>query len=329
MASIRLSLEARRILATIRLAANLPAIEVARLAKVKPHTVHYQLTKLSAAGVIKRWTLINQFALGFENFEISFSVVPKRGHSSDRLFEFLKNHPAVIWVGLLSGEFQYSVTLLAQNSHKVLEFLEELSAKGGISILRKSFATILSFSMLEKKYLWPGAQNLPRELEITQTKTTSELDDSDIKILNVINQCGSHTELAKLTGLPRTTVDLRIRKLEQNGSIAGQVYYISARALGRLTYRLLLHARGVSSTFYHKAHKFSLDHPCVVGFSKTLGPWDGVIIVEVESPLELTAIIEALNDTLSEEISDISVLQILRQHASTQLKMPSPSPGSR
>ncbi len=101
------------------------------------------LEKLRADNIICGYhTLINWDAVGIEkvNALIEVRVTPQRGMGFDKVAQYIYNYPEVNAVYLISGNFDFMVTLEGKTLREVSEFVtEKLSTIDSVQSTRTNF----------------------------------------------------------------------------------------------------------------------------------------------------------------------------------------------
>lgn len=272
----------KRILSVCSLRADISHKQIAKLAKLKVHTVQYSLTKLESRGVLKRTPLVNLPVLGFTMFNIYFSLSARS--SKRRILDSLLRHPNVLWVAELGGDYQYAIELTTKNLSEVLRTLESIGAEE--FMFRKSVSSQFSVNLFERQYLNPGRKGPFKTLSMEQAGTRVEIDKADELILKHLGLgfYQSIRQVARTLELPESTVADRIARLKKRGVLLGEFYTVDATAFGMLVYKILLSSNTTSRQLSERMREFCRDHPNVVHMVHCFGAWDYTIEIEVESP---------------------------------------------
>lgn len=314
----RLSPALRRVLATVRLQADITFLQVSKITGIKPHAVQYAMAQAIERQIATKWYLINFFAIGLHQYQILFSLNPSGQKERMIFLKRMNSSTAVIWRGELNGDFQYAVSILAHTPYEAAKVFDAFSQGLSAIVIKRSVSNILSFSLLAKKYLWHSRdKQIPLSLSIKYPSSTNimEIDDLDKKLLSCINLHPSNAALAKALQIPRTTADLRIKKLRDLGVIAGQVYLISAAKLKMQTARLLITLRASDVAARSAIEKFMLYHLNVVAFAETYGAWDYEMNIETSTNHELRETIEQFYVECGSFIQETKLVSILEQKA--------------
>ena len=145
---------------------------------------------------------------------------------------------------------------------------------------------------------------------MNSTKEFISVDDLDKTILEALTiySTYSHRQLAQKLKIPLSTLELRIKKLKENGVIAGEIYAVNPTKYGMRQFNLLVFAKGLSLPLTKALHQFCKQHNNVTYLIECMGSWDYVIGVEIEQTEEVTRVVQDLYDQLSEYISHIKLL---------------------
>lgn len=304
----------RKIVLAAQFRAADPISALSKATGLRSHVIQYHLERLKDQGIIRRAALVDVYRLGMTEHTIYFSLAPERQTATTQLTSFLESSPRVAWFAELGGAFQYAVTVCSQNARELTGFLEHLGRKFGKIVFEKSIAHLVSFSLYRKKYLHAGRAACD-SLTFGETAESLELDDTSRRILSAVVKGGapSGREIARQLGLARTTVDYRLRKLEEDGVILAYVYFVNAARIGMQTFKVLVYAKGLGVTLRSAIHQFAARHPNIVNLTSYLGSWDYELTVEVESSRDMVPVVQDLYSRLGDQIARAEVLPVFRQ----------------
>ena len=149
----------------------------------------------------------------------------------------------------------------------------------------------------------------------SDTDTVRKLDDVDRAILSNLFQSeyGSHREMARQLGIPRSTIEYRLRKLRCDGVIVGAVHFISARKIKVHVFKLLIYMRGIGRKQRKALIEFACVHPNIVNALHCIGNWDLEFTVEVADSYEITALTQLLYKNFGDILSHVEVLPVFNQ----------------
>ena len=317
MAQNTLSATARAVLRVAQLHASAPLREIARQARVPVHTAQYWLNRLIDRGVIRRGVVVNPARIGDSRYGCFFSVAPQNIKHKAKLFKFLSLHERVIWYAELGAEYQFGATLIAPSTVELQRFLAEMESNTGMTITRKTISLLNDFTLLEKTYLLGTRESKPRgKLEIVAPTARVEVDDLDRRILSVVNQCSSHLEISRKTGIARQTIDHRVQKLRSQGIILGDVFYISAAQLGYQVFRVLVTLSSQQNSTWQRFANLCEKQPNIVNYSRCVGSWDGEIVIESRDGAHVAELVSELASKLADDVLDLKIVPILAQKTS-------------
>jgi DNA-binding Lrp family transcriptional regulator len=317
MAQQALSSASAKILKVIQLDAQRPLQEISRVTKIPVHSIQYWIQKMLQSGTIRRGTVVNPLRIGESRFGFFFSLTPASLKNKNQLIRFLHTHERVIWFAELGSEFQFGLTLIARHGKEVQDFITQLEKSTSIAFSRTSLSLLNEFTIFQKSYLYPRADAKDRQsLLISTPSSVIEVDETDRKILSVINQATSHVDIMRRTGIARQTIDLRIQKLKQNEVILRDVFYISAQNLGFQVFRILIFLSNQQPQTWQRVMTYAAEESHIVSIGRCIGGWDGEITVEARSSIEVSLIVDQLAHKLGEDIVDLKIIPVLTQKTS-------------
>lgn len=292
---------------------------LARRAGLRPHTVLYALKRLRDAGVLRPWTFIDPFKLGYDEFELLFTISSGVQQQRAHLQKFLQNHPQVIWYGALGGDYQYGVRIIADGPMRCQDFLDEIDQRFNSVVTRKSVVHILAFTSLPKRYLNRGRSGKAGPgIEVKAGVARTELDSLDLEILRTLitKPLASEREVARSTGHARATISSRLTRLRREGVLRGSVFLIGARSVGFHSYRMLIYGRGLRQDLIKKITQFVNAESSVVNVTHCLGGWDFELAIEVQDPAESADKVSALYWHCGASVEKIELLPVFEQGTS-------------
>ncbi|HQH29163.1 MAG TPA: winged helix-turn-helix transcriptional regulator, partial [Oligoflexia bacterium] len=224
---MRLTEKEALILYSAQLRANAPVSSLRKTTGYREHTIRYAINTAQRSGLIRAGCFVNLCLLGFTHYEVYFSLSSERNFSREHLLKALIASEKVSWVGDLGGEYHYGLNLCVRNVQEVSDFLEQLSSSLGLCYLEKAFAARLALSFFGNKYLAPRKLT-PGKLSYSTTYERIQIDETDHRIMREIVRAGekSRRDIARSIALPFSTVENRIKKLEQQKVIVGYYYQL-------------------------------------------------------------------------------------------------------
>jgi Lrp/AsnC family transcriptional regulator, leucine-responsive regulatory protein len=308
-----LSARERKTLAAIEHRGNATIPMLRKLTHSRDHTLRYCLRTLTDRGVIVgKAPFINMYPLGFTEWTIFFSLACESEKLQRAFISALVRSPVISWVGALGGEYQFGIALMVRRVEQVSALLNGLAAKYGNIVFKKALSLKTSFTAFGRKYLCPE-MSIP-VLSFAGTGKETSIDEIDDRILSAMAGPPYHSnrQLAQSLGIPGTSVERRIDRLEAAKIIAGYIYRLRLAAFDIQAYRLLVFARGMNPELTRRLRDFAAQHPQVLHFIECLGPWDYELGVEVEHAEAVTGISNALSSQFGAAIYNIQLLQVFR-----------------
>jgi DNA-binding Lrp family transcriptional regulator len=300
----------RRILAAADQSAEASISTIAKISKTKTHTVQYTLNRLKEAGIIFLLPLINVMAYGYSVFSVYFSISEYDRKKRAAFLATIKKDQRVVWLAEIGGEYQYTLSLCVPDIYTMADFFDSVAKETMSAFFAKAVAGQYSVTHTGRGYL-SGEKKRRIGLESTHIPKLKSfaLDDLDKTILGGMSgkKFISRRELAQRLKLPFSTVDLRIRKLEEAEVIKGYAYEISTSKLGIQRFILLIFAKGIGAVLYDRLKKFSLENPFITHLCACLGAWDFELHVEVTNPSEVSDLQQELYDLFESSINTIKV----------------------
>lgn len=308
---LRLSSKEREILLLGQLRARATTRELAKLSGYREHTVRYALDKFREAGLIHSYPFVNIFTLGLAEYGFYLSLANRREEHL-RLIKWLKQNRQLAWVLELSGEFNLGIALCSQDYKLVGAWLEKFSELFGQSILFKSMAIRKSWTLFPRQYLSP--QRIVRgQLTCRPSPHSIELDEKDRAIITALSDqpYDSIREIAQGLKLPLSTVQHRIRALEESKVIMGYAYELNPETIGAMGYRLLLHTPTNTNKLRQALYNHCEKSKHIFALIECFGSWDFELKLEVESDQELQEEIGKLHEAFNTELRDIKILRVI------------------
>lgn len=309
MSRIKLSEKERNILLCSQLDAKAPTSLIRSKTGYRDHSIRYALQRALERDLLKRRCFVNLCRFGFTQYEIYFSLSSEKKYSRDEVLEIFLNSEKISWVGELGGEYRYGLNICVRNICEVADFFNHLSQKFGLLFQEKAVAARLSLRYFGNKYLSKEKFH-DSYLSYEATERTSEFDETDHRILTGLMEVdhSSHRDLARKTGLPFSTLEYRIKRLELNKIICGYYYQINSQLLGVQSFLLLVNVKGFTEKMRKRFVLFCKEHPNIVVLIEAIGNWDFELEVEVEDSREIRTLTQELHDSFGTYIQSIKVL---------------------
>jgi DNA-binding Lrp family transcriptional regulator len=289
------------------------AAEMSKALKVRIHTVHYTLSRLLNEGILRRRVVINHYRLGLTRLAVYLSLPAM----SDAAYTaFIKKLCASERVGLvleLGGAFHLAVSLIGTDVAQLREHMDWLVECAGVSWLAKSVTTPIQHTIYGTKVLGSGKVRLPPfgyQADVAQVR----IDQLDHQILCALMSESplSMRDIARDLSVPPSTVEYRIKKLEENGIIAGYTFLIEQSDL--LHYVLLVHAKMLGPPQRAEFSKFARAHTNAFYTVESIGSWDFELGLVVKEPKDVIRATRDLYQAMGEDIARTEALSLIARH---------------
>lgn len=310
---MRLSKKESDILACIELRGSIDIDRVRKETGYRDHTIRYHIKELQDRGVIRLVPVINIYLLGYTLHNVFFSLGSENKRVKAELTKAIINTKQVVWLAEMGGDFQYGLGMCARRIHEVQALLNAFSRRFGNIFFEKSVSSQFSGAFLGHKYL-SSKRFDAAPLCYKQAQEMVEIDELDDRILKALSstKLTSHRAVAQTIGVPLSTFDLRVRKLEERGVIAGYMYFVDSAKFGMQSFKLLIFGKGVNASLSERLLTFSRQHPAVVFFIECFGSWDYELGVEVESAEQVVDITQELYEAVGGDLNTVKILSHFR-----------------
>jgi len=298
------------VLASVELRADAPIALLRKESGLREHTIRYALRSLIQRKVINPIPFINLHRLGLTVYSIFFTVGGEKRGAHDALIRTLIATPQVLWVGEFGGEYQYGVGVAARRLSDLTVFLDAISKKHGAIFHDKAISVQISSTVYPRRYLSSRKMSAKPITVTFDRNEPTRIDAVDEKILSALTTYGtlSHRQMALAIQVPLSTVELRIRKLKEQGVIAGEIYSVDAAKFEMESFKLLVYTKGLDSALTLRIDEYCRAQPNVTTLIDCIGSWGYEINVEVRRPEELSRIIQQLYEYFGNSIHTIKTL---------------------
>lgn len=289
--------------------------ELARVLNVRPHRIRYIKSQLTEKGIIFIRPFVDTFKLGFFEYKIYLSLDTKSRLRRTEVVRWLSNRSGVTFVGELASRYDLVFDILTRDPLELRKILFEISREVEVVIEDRLVCQVLAITFFEKTYL--ATLNKPRKALFKRFSTahTVELSTEQVKLLESLirEETYSETALSKSLGVPRTTLQNRLKNLEQLGIIKGIVQHIRAAPLGLQVKRLLVSCRHLDDVSRRHFYEHFLGTPEIVVVVDCIGEWDFELSLEIENEEVLQRILNTLKARFAEQIKEVLEIEFFAQ----------------
>lgn len=286
--------------------------EIAKSLGMKEHTVRNALDKVTSAGIIYPYTLINPFALGVTEYQmfVSLDHVDKTEH--DKFIEVVIAQERISWVMSLSGDIHYSVGIYARGPHEVFKVFDDIVKNCPNLKYDKSFSVTASMSYFNAKYL---CSKMPRIdfIQYQPLERPPELDNTDLRILQALMELGygNLSALSRHLKIPIATLTHRIGTLKEKNVIIAFGYLVKYYSVPFHPFLFLIKLKNPSSEIQSKMFEFCRSSPNVTYLITSIGAWDYRIFAHLPSPQDVISFSREIQERFPGLISKINPIPVL------------------
>lgn len=312
--SMKLTNKEAASLASAELRVEAPFSQIRKDAGYREHTVRYSLRSLLARNIIHPVPFINLHRLGYTVYTVLFSAAADKRNSKQKLLESLMSAPYVLWVGEFGGEYQYGIGFCCKQFSELIYYMRDLSKKHEQIFFDKAISVQISTTIFPRKYLWTKKVSVAPLTSTFSKMPPIDIDELDARILSALTTHSllSHRQIALKLKMPLSTLELRVKKLKDQGVILSTIYGVDSARVGRESFKLLVFTKGLDSNFSANLHAFCALRSEVVSLIDGLGAWGYEIGVEVISGEDVMDLIQDLYDAFPGLINTIRPLTKFR-----------------
>lgn len=308
---IRLSDNERRFLCRSLLDAEASVNDLSEELGLRPHVVRHMRDSLLSRGVIRPIYMIDTYRLGFTDFRVFLSDIAERSPIRQAFEKRVLAHRMVYWVARMTGDFKYGITYLARDPCEMVDFFGNVQpAPDGFSS-KRTIGIAGEWTVYTPNFL---AVEMRKRgvISVTARERLPELvDHTDEQILSALSKhpAGTTSTIARAIGMKESSLRYRLQRLRDLEIVRGRIYLLNCKALGVLTYRIMVVERVLLAEQREQLRKYISSHPNVVAFLVCTGAWDYEVRFETESPETMEDFCQNLIDSFKAGIGSIITSQ--------------------
>lgn len=310
-----LSAKDKQIIALLDREARLPVSELARRLRLSKDGVNYRLKKLQESGTISRFFIdIDVAKLGLILNKVTFQFQNVDEEKQQEIFSFLKDHPKVGWVVFGSGRWDAIIVAYVRDLHEYRDLVSDINKAYGKHILAKAFAAHQDYFVCSRK--WLSEDDEPTVSHIGGKVSPVEVDGTDIKILKSLAADARRPiiEIAQECGVSSTLVIQRIRKLEKNKVILNYRIGLDLQKVGKEFCKSFVYLQNASKEQEERIVNHCLRHPNVTAVTRSIGPWDLELEMEVEDFDEFYKVMNRIKNEFKQTVRNYEAVVINREY---------------
>jgi Lrp/AsnC family leucine-responsive transcriptional regulator len=280
--------------------------KIGSISGIPAHQVRYDLRTLIDRGVLLARRQVNESRLGRYLFHLHLSV---KSQDADRLLQVLKSSSRVLYLSRNGGERSIGVTILSRTPELIFRLMDEAAAKSNVNFSQVGWAVEGTFYHFGIKSLGGNAPELPVTVQ-DPGENPIAIDFTDARVLQLLRRGASYnaSELARTIGVPASTIQYRLKRLEEQGVILPLSAFIDYSVLGLSEIEFLIHASQASTGEHQRLIQYCHKHPSIPLLIRSFGDWQYKFICAVERPSEIFELEDNLLQTFPDFIQKITVM---------------------
>ncbi len=293
MVKIKLDVKDRKLLYELDKNCRQSNSEIGKKIRLNKNTVSYNIKKLEQEEVILGYySVIDNSKLGYFSFRIYgkfFNTTPKQ---EEELIEWLKKDQRVGVVARIESIYDFVLMIWVRDVYEFDKFWFEFKKNFRKYFWNERVDVFPSVYHFKRKYLLD--EKTYESYEFIGENKKAEYDELDIKILKLLakNARMPLIEISEKLKTPERTVAFRIKKMEKNKIIQGYRVNINLKKIGYEYYKINMILDNFDS--YDSLFEFTVNHPNVIYYDKTLSDLDFEIDVEVKNRQELLKLLDEI-----------------------------------
>ncbi len=306
----------RRILSAIDANANASFAEIGLEAGASKETTNNRVKRLEERGIISTYSaLVNFCKLGFTGYGVFAELKNSDRAIADKITKALIKNDSIYWLASLCGKYDLVFGLSARNVFEFDEIYSKIQEKFKEHLKYSDIAIRLDVTRFGKHYLTKKKQKR-RQYYLGRKLETETIDDLDREILNILTKDAriSTTDLAEVVDFPRSTVQSRIKSLENREIIQGYIALSHPEHYDYQVHQLLVTVYSKSESQRQEFFQFCQEHPNIVYFIRTVGKWDFELTCDLADAAELQELLLSMRERFSGYVDTIESLTVFNYH---------------
>jgi DNA-binding Lrp family transcriptional regulator len=311
---MKLSSNEIEIVACLAFDASKSMAEVAATLGLKEHVVRHAVKRMIDSDTMRLRPYVNPYALGLMEFYAEISLETPGREAMVTLIDALVGMPTSTFVGEVSGDVNLSVMFLARSIEGIATFFDEVCRRAPNLRFTKTVSPLIQLTV---SYPRPGSTTAGNNsLSYGAGAHKVKFDEVDAKILLMLGSGGisSKRDLSKRCDIPQTTLDYRLKTLQERGILIAMGYMVPWYRDGLHRYSLRVMASRPCEELNTLVTELSSKHPAVRAVLRLTGRCDYEIDVRLTEPAMISPFTQELHRHLGAYVSRIEVLTPLALH---------------
>ena len=302
--------------------------EIAETLGTTPQVVKYHYENFLDRGIIKNfWAFVDYDKAGypiFWGYWLKFQGTTKE--QEDEVFAFLQASFDFPIVMRSDGYADAFVALIAPDVFTHNSVLQDFLAKFGENVIVSDMVIGLSFKKFPRSYLI-DQENTLKDFSLSGGTTERvKITSMDRRIISVL-QVNGRTKLSSIAekiNVSRSFIYKHYQKLIKTKVITKTAFTFNHEKIGMKMYRNLFKVNESNKTKMEAFENYCAQHPNIINYVRTMGPWQAMIDFEVKDSAHLRTIIRDIRHDFSEIIKEIATNEIYKIDKFAQMKIEYP-----
>ncbi|MFM1848737.1 MAG: hypothetical protein RL417_2211 [Pseudomonadota bacterium] len=302
----------KKILQAVLMRANVPDAEIARMLKLKQHTVRRSIKFFLESGIFtRRCVFVDPHALGLSNYLVRLSLPVGARKHYDSFVRTLVDAEETVGLVEFGGDRHLELRIYAYNANHLQLFLEKLAMQ-----VKHPFYIEECFLILDQEYSGifekiPGVP-LPSPLRFQPLRPgakAAHLDEHDHTTLSALanERYLTWQDLARILKVPPSTLHYRIERLEKLGVIRGHYYVVDVKVFNDQAFSVYLKSKVLNDGEKEALRTFCRKHPRISWMSFFFGGKSAELMVRVENYRQAHEVVSDLSKECSDFIDTVEV----------------------
>ncbi len=290
--------------------------ELGKKLRTSPQVITYRINRLKQEGIITSFlTALSTLSMGLPvivKLYVQLSGITKS--KEDEIFVYLLSNDHVNWICKTVGEFDLFTAVMVKDVQTFAEFKRNFFNSFG------NFISQYEISFMDKAYTLPRNYLLnkkPVEIKshLIHAHVANAIDKDDKAILRLIANDSriNVIDIAKSLNKNIKTIMVKLRNLENSGTIQGYRINIDRKKLNIRYYKVFMKIRSFEIQQYQRFINFCLAQPYLIHLIECIGKYEIELEMEMPGSEEMHALIKEMRNLYPNMIENISLTEIIEE----------------
>lgn len=283
--------------------------ELARTLRMSKQAIGYHIKKLIDESLITYfYTEFNVSMLGFSMYYVFLELEGLSNHDEQKIVEKLREDTRIGWLIQCMGRANIILLVYARTLHEFEIAYSDVRTACSRYLRDAHFAVLTQSRKLSYRFLG-GTESSQNEQE-----TVVAPDHDDYILMKAISQDARArlTDISRRTGTSIDILRYRLRKLQEQGIINGFRTKLNISLLGMQWYLLLL--RLDAGAEKRELVRYLRHHKETYYLTSTLGSYDLLVDVHVQSVQDVHELISKLRDHFPGAVRMFDIVLVFKEH---------------